>query len=162
MSTTLDEVGVKVHNLTAADLEQEQDFAGTVGDFTSPNPRMVCRDVNVWYDDKQAIRNVSLDIGRNEVVSMIGPSGCGKSTFLRCLNRMNDTIPAARVERLDYAGRAGDPGQGHRRGAAARARRHGVPEAEPVPEVDLRERRLRSAHSWPVQQPRRAGRAGRD
>jgi phosphate transport system ATP-binding protein len=98
MSTTLDEVGVKVHNLTAADLEQEQDFAGTVGDFTSPNPRMVCRDVNVWYDDKQAIRNVSLDIGRNEVVSMIGPSGCGKSTFLRCLNRMNDTIPAARVE----------------------------------------------------------------
>jgi phosphate transport system ATP-binding protein len=53
---------------------------------------MVCRDVNVWYGDKQAIREVSLDIGKNEVVSMIGPSGCGKSTFLRCLNRMNDTI----------------------------------------------------------------------
>jgi phosphate transport system ATP-binding protein len=97
MSTTLDDVGVKVQNLTAADLEQDRDFAGTVGDFRSPNPRMVCREVNVWYDTKQAIRNVSLDIGKNEVVSMIGPSGCGKTTFLRCLNRMNDTIPAARV-----------------------------------------------------------------
>jgi phosphate transport system ATP-binding protein len=97
MSTTLDDVGVKVQNLTAADLEQDHDFAGTVGDVRSPNPRMVCREVNVWYDTKQAIRNVSLDIGKNEVVSMIGPSGCGKTTFLRCLNRMNDTIPAARV-----------------------------------------------------------------
>jgi phosphate transport system ATP-binding protein len=60
--------------------------------------------VNVWYDDKHAIKNVSLDIGQNEVMAMIGPSGCGKSTFLRCLNRMNDTIPSARVEgsiRLD-------------------------------------------------------------
>jgi phosphate transport system ATP-binding protein len=94
----MEAVGVKAQHLSAAELEQEQDFAGTVGDFTSPDPRMVCRGVNVWYDNKQAIRNVSLDIGRNEVVSMIGPSGCGKSTFLRCLNRMNDTIPAARVE----------------------------------------------------------------
>ncbi|WP_328988062.1 phosphate ABC transporter ATP-binding protein PstB [Thiorhodovibrio winogradskyi] len=59
---------------------------------------MVCRDINVWYSDNHAIKNVSLDIGRNEVISMIGPSGCGKSTFLRCLNRMNDTIPTARVE----------------------------------------------------------------
>nr|WP_223296633.1 phosphate ABC transporter ATP-binding protein PstB [Thiorhodovibrio frisius] len=58
---------------------------------------MQCRGVDVWYADKQAINNVSLDIGRNEVVAMIGPSGCGKSTFLRCLNRMNDSIPIARV-----------------------------------------------------------------
>ncbi|MCU0833423.1 MAG: phosphate ABC transporter ATP-binding protein PstB [Chromatiaceae bacterium] len=61
---------------------------------------MVCRDVNVYYGDKQAIKRVSLDIGKNEVVSMIGPSGCGKSTFLRCLNRMNDTIPGCRVTGL--------------------------------------------------------------
>lgn len=55
------------------------------------------RGVNVYYDDKHAIKEVSLDIGVNEVTSFIGPSGCGKSTFLRCINRMNDTIPICRV-----------------------------------------------------------------
>jgi phosphate transport system ATP-binding protein len=69
----------------------------TVGDITVENPRMTCHAVNVYYGDKQAIKNVSLDIGRNEVVAMIGPSGCGKSTFIRCLNRMNDTIDNCRV-----------------------------------------------------------------
>ena len=58
---------------------------------------MVCRKVNVFYGDKQAIQNVSIDIGHNEVMAMIGPSGCGKSTFLRCLNRMNDTVDSCRV-----------------------------------------------------------------
>ena len=69
----------------------------TVGEITVDNPRMTCRDVNVWYGDKQAIKNVSLDVGRNEVIAMIGPSGCGKSTFIRCLNRMNDTIEGCRI-----------------------------------------------------------------
>ena len=69
----------------------------TVGKVTIANPRMTCRRVDVFYGEKQAIRNVSLDIGRNEVLAMIGPSGCGKSTFIRCLNRMNDTIPTCRV-----------------------------------------------------------------
>ncbi len=69
----------------------------TVGDWTVAEPRMTARDVNVWYADKHAIKDVNLDIGHNEVVSMIGPSGCGKSTFIRCLNRMNDTIPGCRV-----------------------------------------------------------------
>jgi phosphate transport system ATP-binding protein len=69
----------------------------TVGNVTVQNPRMRCTAVNVFYDDKQSIKNVSLDIGRNEVVAMIGPSGCGKTTFLRCLNRMNDTIVGCRV-----------------------------------------------------------------
>jgi phosphate transport system ATP-binding protein len=69
----------------------------TVGDITVENPRMTCRGVNVYYGDKQAIKNVTLDIGRNEVIAMIGPSGCGKSTFIRCLNRMNDTIDTCRV-----------------------------------------------------------------
>lgn len=69
----------------------------TVGQIYIDNPRMRCRDVNVYYGDKHAIKDVSLDIGRNEVISMIGPSGCGKSTFLRCLNRMNDTIDACAV-----------------------------------------------------------------
>ncbi len=61
---------------------------------------MAARGVNVHYGDKHAVKNVSLDIGRNQVLAMIGPSGCGKSTFLRCLNRMNDTIAGARVDGL--------------------------------------------------------------
>ncbi len=69
----------------------------TVGQQIVENPRMTCRNVNVFYGDKHAIHDVTLDIGRNEVIAMIGPSGCGKSTFLRCLNRMNDTIDFCRV-----------------------------------------------------------------
>jgi len=61
------------------------------------NPVFTCRDVSVFYGDKQALKSVSLDVGRRQVLAMIGPSGCGKSTFLRCLNRMNDTIAGARV-----------------------------------------------------------------
>jgi phosphate transport system ATP-binding protein len=61
---------------------------------------MTARGVNVHYGDKHAVRNVDLDIGRNQVLALIGPSGCGKSTFLRCLNRMNDTIVSARVDGL--------------------------------------------------------------
>ena len=61
------------------------------------NPVFACRDVNVFYGAKQALRDVSIDVGRRQVLAAIGPSGCGKSTFLRCLNRMNDTIPGARV-----------------------------------------------------------------
>ena len=59
--------------------------------------KMSARDVNVFYGDKQALKNVSVDIHDDLVTAFIGPSGCGKSTFLRCLNRMNDTIPSARV-----------------------------------------------------------------
>jgi phosphate transport system ATP-binding protein len=61
------------------------------------NPVFSCRDVSVFYGAKQALKNVTLDVARRQVLAMIGPSGCGKSTFLRCLNRMNDTIPGARV-----------------------------------------------------------------
>jgi phosphate transport system ATP-binding protein len=69
----------------------------TTGVVTVDNPLMTARNVNVYYGDKHAIKDVSLDIARNQVIAMIGPSGCGKSTFLRCLNRMNDTIESARV-----------------------------------------------------------------
>ncbi|MBA3011759.1 MAG: phosphate ABC transporter ATP-binding protein [Proteobacteria bacterium] len=71
----------------------------TIGQFEVENPRMSCRNVDVYYNhgEKKAINNINLDIGRNEVIAMIGPSGCGKSTFLRCLNRMNDTIDGCRV-----------------------------------------------------------------
>ena len=69
----------------------------TVGDFTAPNPSIRTRSVDVFYGDNHAIQRVDLDIGQNEVIALIGPSGCGKSTYLRCLNRMNDTIESARV-----------------------------------------------------------------
>ncbi len=59
--------------------------------------KMSARNVDVYYADEQAIFNNNIDIGKSEVLAMIGPSGCGKSTFLRCLNRMNDTIPVCRV-----------------------------------------------------------------
>jgi len=60
-------------------------------------PKMSARDVSVFYGDKQALQGVGVDIHDDKVTAFIGPSGCGKSTFLRCLNRMNDTIPGARV-----------------------------------------------------------------
>ena len=60
--------------------------------------KMHAHDVNVYYGDKQAIDSVSIEIPTKYVTAFIGPSGCGKSTFLRTLNRMNDTIPSARVE----------------------------------------------------------------
>ena len=64
---------------------------------TGREPKMRARDVSVFYGDKQALKNVSVDIHDDRVTAFIGPSGCGKSTFLRCLNRMNDTIASARV-----------------------------------------------------------------
>ncbi|MDA8045636.1 MAG: phosphate ABC transporter ATP-binding protein PstB [Actinomycetota bacterium] len=63
-------------------------------------------DLSFWYGDSRALRNVSLRIGRREITALIGPSGCGKTTFLRCLNRLNDLIPATRIEgRIDFDGR---------------------------------------------------------
>jgi phosphate transport system ATP-binding protein len=63
-------------------------------------------DLSVAYGSKLALKDASLDVGRNEVTAFIGPSGCGKSTFIRCFNRMNDLIPAARVSgTVQYHGR---------------------------------------------------------
>ncbi|NND89583.1 MAG: phosphate ABC transporter ATP-binding protein [Granulosicoccus sp.] len=85
--------------LTVPDTAQEafDKLTHTVGTPTVADPKMQTSDVNVFYGEKQAIFDVNLDIGHKEVIAMIGPSGCGKSTFLRCLNRMNDTIPTCRV-----------------------------------------------------------------
>ena len=70
----------------------------TVGKPYSDDPKFKLRDVDVFYGDTRAIKKISLDISRNEVIAFIGPSGCGKSTFLRCLNRMNDSIEICRVK----------------------------------------------------------------
>ncbi len=88
-------------NMTQEEVRQEEIVdrknRKAVGNQFVDEARMTCRDVNVYYGEKQAIRDVSIDVGRNEVLAMIGPSGCGKSTFLRCLNRMNDTVDSCRV-----------------------------------------------------------------
>ena len=80
-----------------APAEPVPDDIETVGEVAVENPRMTSRNVGVMYGEKMGIERVSLDIGKNEVLAMIGPSGCGKSTFLRCLNRMNDTVDICRV-----------------------------------------------------------------
>lgn len=73
------------------------DIEKTVGNVRCAQPFIVAEDVNVYYGDNHAIKHVTLEIGKKEVIALIGPSGCGKSTFLRCLNRMNDSIDIARV-----------------------------------------------------------------
>lgn len=70
----------------------------TCGEPFHAQAKLKARNINVFYGDKQAIFDVSLDIAEHEVIALIGPSGCGKSTFLRCLNRMNDTIDVCRVD----------------------------------------------------------------
>ena len=65
---------------------------------TDGAPRISASGVRVFYGEKQALFDIDLDVPDRAVTALIGPSGCGKSTFLRCVNRMNDTIPGARVE----------------------------------------------------------------
>ena len=88
---------MKIREKHPSEVAFNREHTETVGDIHSKNPRIECRGVSVDYGEKHAIMNVSLDIGRNEVIALIGPSGCGKSTFIRCLNRMNDTIPGCQV-----------------------------------------------------------------
>ncbi len=68
-----------------------------VGETTVSNPRVSLRNICVSYGEIPAVHDVSIDIGSHQVTSFIGPSGCGKSTVLRCINRMNDTIPNCRM-----------------------------------------------------------------
>ena len=95
------------------------------------------KNISIYYGSFRAVTNVSLTIHENEITAFIGPSGCGKTTVLRTLNRLNDLIPGARVEgEVEYRGVSlyGARGLPDRR---APAYRHGLPEAEPVPQVDL-------------------------
>ncbi len=84
-------------NAAAVPQTRAYEIDGTVGNVRCDNPFIVSEDVNVYYGDNHAIKNVTLEIAKAEVIALIGPSGCGKSTYLRCLNRMNDTIESARV-----------------------------------------------------------------
>jgi phosphate transport system ATP-binding protein len=87
----------------AANLQRDDALAHADAAVTADRPatggdaKIVARDVDVFYGDKQALFGVNLDVPQNAVTALIGPSGCGKSTFLRCINRMNDTIAGCRV-----------------------------------------------------------------
>ena len=84
-------------NIDQHNVNQKKEFK-TVGSIsTSKDVVMSVKDCNVFYDENQALKNINLEIGKSEVIALIGPSGCGKSTFLRCLNRLNDTIDSCRV-----------------------------------------------------------------
>ena len=69
----------------------------TSGQALIQNPIMSVRGLNVFYNQFHAVKNINLDIGNQQILALIGPSGCGKSSFLRCLNRMNDTISDCRI-----------------------------------------------------------------
>jgi phosphate transport system ATP-binding protein len=64
----------------------------------SSKPKLVVRDLSIYYGDFEAIHEVSIDVPAHQITAIIGPSGCGKSTFLRAFNRMNDLIPSTRVK----------------------------------------------------------------
>ena len=89
--------------VTAMDTSSVIDTRPMLGAAAEAPPRVTplkirAKNVNVFYGDKQALEDVSLDMPDRSVTALIGPSGCGKSTFLRCMNRMNDTIQGARVQ----------------------------------------------------------------
>ena len=91
------DTGSTATTTTAGESEEEARAAWT--DYhAAGETKLSVEDINVWYGDDHALKDVSMDIPEESVTALIGPSGCGKSTFLRCLNRMNDRIKAARVE----------------------------------------------------------------
>jgi phosphate transport system ATP-binding protein len=90
---TVPKAAVKVGRRAIVPRDQRE----TAGDVRVDNPRIRCNDVNVYYGDNHAVHDISIDLGHNEILALIGPSGCGKTTFLRCMNRMNDTIAICRV-----------------------------------------------------------------
>jgi phosphate transport system ATP-binding protein len=67
------------------------------GQAVAVRAKFAVHELNVYYRERRALRDVTMDIAEKRITALIGPSGCGKSTFLRCLNRMNDTIPGARA-----------------------------------------------------------------
>jgi phosphate transport system ATP-binding protein len=84
-------------NIDQHNVNQKKEFE-TVGSISSSKDVvMSVKDCNVFYGENQALKNINLEVGKSEVIALIGPSGCGKSTFLRCLNRLNDTIDSCRV-----------------------------------------------------------------
>src|SRR5687767_4045903 len=116
----------KTENMTARPVNQPPSLAQTAAEHPAPpaeSARAIfdTKAVHVYYGDKLAVRDVSLSLAEHEITALIGPSGCGKSTFIRCLNRMNDLIPSARVtgsveyHGVDLYGKDVDPVQVRKR-----------------------------------------------
>ncbi len=100
--TTMSVEAVKLDNRSESDMTTMPNISVTVSPARHHGAlpgadKVVAQGVNVYYGDKHALKDVSVRIPEKAVMSFIGPSGCGKSTFLRCINRMNDTIPIAKV-----------------------------------------------------------------
>ncbi|MEX2288723.1 MAG: phosphate ABC transporter ATP-binding protein PstB [Mycobacteriales bacterium] len=97
--TPLPALGVSVgpHRSHVEDVAAPTPDGTWSGTATVPDPVLSVKNLNVHYGTALAVRDVTLDMARFEITALIGPSGCGKSTVLRCLNRMNDLIPSARV-----------------------------------------------------------------
>ncbi|GAB4324416.1 MAG: phosphate ABC transporter ATP-binding protein PstB [Dehalococcoidia bacterium] len=109
----------------APDLTESTSGAGAVARENICEPAeptaIAIENLSLWYGQKRALSNVSLNFPQNRVTALIGPSGCGKSTLLRCINRMNDLIPSVRTEGavryrgIDVYGREVDPVEVRRR-----------------------------------------------
>jgi phosphate transport system ATP-binding protein len=87
--------------MSSAELEEKPIISVEEADMdrqVNKRVKMSARDLNLFYDDVKALKDINIDIYENEITALIGPSGCGKSTFLRSLNRMNDLIPSARTK----------------------------------------------------------------
>jgi phosphate transport system ATP-binding protein len=92
-------------NIMAAQAQQAPAVARPPIDATSLVPKIAIRDLNFYYGDAHALKNITLSLYRNKVTAFIGPSGCGKSTLLRVLNRMYDLYPGQRpVGRVEFDG----------------------------------------------------------
>jgi phosphate transport system ATP-binding protein len=98
--TMADPEGSETADPSDDDMLVQTDVSGSVEKGRRPPAETVIRaeNIDVYYNDVQALNDISMEIPENRVTAMIGPSGCGKSTFLRCVNRMNDLVDAARVE----------------------------------------------------------------
>ena len=123
-------------------------------DMSKETVALKVENLDLYYGPKQALKKVNMIIPHKKATAFIGPSGCGKSTLLRCFNRMNDLVDGCRVEGAIRFG-----GQEHLRPrrrhlALAPDHRHGLPEAEPVSEEHLRERRLRASPARREQEAR--------
>jgi phosphate transport system ATP-binding protein len=94
--TIREEAEARAHEAAEAPGLREEVFSADRTD--TPDPKMRVEGVSFWYGPTKVLKNISLDVPRNEVTAFIGPSGCGKSTLLRCLNRMNELIPDTRIE----------------------------------------------------------------
>ncbi|MFC7227912.1 phosphate ABC transporter ATP-binding protein PstB [Salinirubellus salinus] len=94
------EVGRETDDGSVIETDVSESVADAGSGVTAGSAKPIVRSegIDVFYNDNQALHDVSFEIPENRVTAMIGPSGCGKSTFLRCINRMNDLIDSARVE----------------------------------------------------------------